>query len=66
LIISILNLFAEAFETSRPRCGGGLDLEVVRVETAGPFPVLQGVVYVIPIGHGRLSGIKVQRVFLSG
>lgn len=58
LIISTLSLVAEGFETSRPRCGGCLDLEAVRVDTAGPFPVLQGVGYVIPIGHGRHFGIK--------
>jgi hypothetical protein len=65
LIISILSLITEAFEMSHPRCGGCLDIEVARVEMAGPFPVLQGVGYGIPIGHGRLFGIEVQRVILS-
>lgn len=66
MITSILDFISEGFETFRPLYKGCLDLEVVRVEMAGPFPVLQGVGYVIPVGHGRLSRIKVQRVNLSG
>ena len=60
-IVSILSPRTESLKTFQPRRGVRFDLSVVRVETAGPFPALHGVGYVVPIGHGRLLEIKVRR-----
>jgi hypothetical protein len=62
-IIGILGFGTEGPKASRPCRGRCLDLSVVRVEMAGPFPVLQVVWDAIPAGHGR---IKMRRVLLMG
>jgi hypothetical protein len=54
-IIGILSFGTESTKASCPCCGLFLDLKVVGIETPGPFPVLQGVWYVVSDGHGRLD-----------
>ena len=57
-IIGILSFGTEGPKTSCPCCGRCLDLRVVRVEMAGPFPVLQVIWDAIPGGHGRLPLLR--------
>ena len=59
-IKGILSFGTEGLETPKPCCGGCVDLEVVRVDAAGPFPTLQGVRYVVLVGHGLVPRTKIR------
>ena len=63
-IIGFLSFWTKSSEASRPRCRGGFDLSVVRIDMTRPFPLIKVVWNVVFLRHSGAL-VWVQRVTAS-